>query len=127
MTTLEIDSGTGPRRVDLAAYLDPAAEERAHEDEYAWIKAVRHLRVDGEPFRARFTFRGDSLWWFAELYLHKEHAALNVSSFTWSAPMVARGKAAEQKMKAAEGKVREALAAAADSLPSAQQPQGLLK
>ena len=76
MTTLEIDSGTGPRRVDLAAYLDPAAEERAHEDEYAWIKAVRHLRVDGEPFRARFTFRGDSLWWFAELFLHKEQRLL---------------------------------------------------
>ena len=76
MTTLEIDSGTGPRRVDLAAYLDPAAEERAHEDEYAWIKAVRHLRVDGEPFRARFTFRGDSLWWFAELFLHKEQRIL---------------------------------------------------
>ena len=76
MITLEIDSGSGPRRVDLAAYLDPAAEERAHEDAYAWIKAVRHLRVDGVPFRSRFTFRGDSLWWFAELYLHKEQAIL---------------------------------------------------
>jgi len=76
MMALEIDSGGGPRRVDLAAYLDPAAEERAHEDEYAWIKAVRHLRVDGEPFRSRFTFRGDSLWWFAELFLHKEQRIL---------------------------------------------------
>ena len=26
----------------------------------------------------RFTFRGDSLWWFAELYLHKEQAILHV-------------------------------------------------
>jgi len=76
VTTLEVDSGTGPRRVDLAAYLDPAAAERAHEDEYAWIKAVRHLRVDGMPFRSRFTFRGDSLWWFAELFLHKEQRIL---------------------------------------------------
>src|SRR4029450_10108568 len=49
-------------------------EERAHEDAYAWIKAVRRLRVDGESFRSRFTLRGDSLWWFAELYLHKEQA-----------------------------------------------------
>ena len=28
------------------------------------------------PLRRRFTFRGDSLWWFAELYLHKEQAIL---------------------------------------------------
>ena len=33
-------------------------------------------RVDGVPLRRRFTFRGDSLWWFAELYLHKEQAIL---------------------------------------------------
>ena len=78
MIQLEIESGAGPRRVDLASYLDAAAEERAHEEEYAWIKAIRHLRVDGEPFRSRFTFRGDSLWWFAELYLHKERRILHV-------------------------------------------------
>jgi hypothetical protein len=70
-------SGAG-RRVDLASYLDAAAEERAHEEEYAWIKSLRHLRVDGEPFRSRFTFKGDSLWWFAELYLHKERRILQV-------------------------------------------------
>ena len=78
MIALDIDSGTGPRRIDLLAYLEPAGEERAQEDAYAWIKAVRHLRVDGQPFRSRFTFRGDSLWWFAELYLHKEQAILTV-------------------------------------------------
>jgi glycosyltransferase involved in cell wall biosynthesis len=75
---LDVESGAGPRRVDLLSYLDAAREERAHEEAYAWIKAVRHLRVGGEPFRSRFTFRGDSLWWFAELYLHKEQAILNV-------------------------------------------------
>src|SRR5258705_7890670 len=75
---LEIESGAGPRRVDLRDYLDPASAERAHEDAYAWIKAARHLRIDGVPFRARFTLRGDSLWWFAGLYLHKEQAILNV-------------------------------------------------
>jgi hypothetical protein len=78
MITLDVDSGTGPRRVDLRAYLDAAGEERAHEDAYAWIKALRHARIDGVPFRTRFTFRGDSLWWFAELYLHKEQAILHV-------------------------------------------------
>jgi hypothetical protein len=78
MTTLEIESPAGPRHVDLATYLDDAAAERAHEDAYAWIKALRHLRVDGVPFRTRFTLRGDSLWWFAELYLHKEQVVLNL-------------------------------------------------
>jgi Capsule polysaccharide biosynthesis protein len=76
MMTLDVESGAGPRRVDLRSYLDPEREERAHEEAYAWIKAVRHLRVDGIPFRSRFTFRGDSLWWFAELYLHKDQAIL---------------------------------------------------
>ena len=75
---LEVESGAGPRRVDLRDYLDPASAERAHADAYGWIKAVRHLRIDGVPFRTRFTLRGDSLWWFAELYLHKEQAILNV-------------------------------------------------
>lgn len=78
MIALDVNSGTGARRVDLWSYLDAAREEAAHEEAYAWIKTVRHLRVDGEPFRSRFTFRGDSLWWFAELYLHKTQAILNV-------------------------------------------------
>jgi hypothetical protein len=78
MIALDIDSGTGPRRIDLLSYLEPAAEERAQEDAYAWIKAVRQLRVDGQPFRTRFTLRGDSLWWFAELYLHKDQSILTV-------------------------------------------------
>jgi len=71
---VDVDTGAGPRRLDLFSLLGPEDEERAHEDAYVWIKAMRHLRVDGEPFRSRFTFRGDSLWWFAELYLHKEQA-----------------------------------------------------
>ena len=78
MIALDIESGAGPRRIDLLSYLEPAQEERAQEETYAWIKAIRALRVDGVPFRSRFTLRGDSLWWFAELYLHKEQAMLNV-------------------------------------------------
>jgi hypothetical protein len=78
MMTLDVESGAGPRRVDLASYLDNDRAERAQEEAYAWIKAIRHLRVDDLPFRSRFTLRGDSLWWFAELYLHKEQAILQV-------------------------------------------------
>jgi hypothetical protein len=69
---LIVDSGTGARRVRLDKYLDAAAQERAATDAYAWIKRLRELDVDGQPFRRRFTLRDDSLWWFAELYLHKQ-------------------------------------------------------
>ena len=75
--TIVIDSGSGPRRVELASYLDPAAEEAAHDAEYAWIKQLRHAKVDGDSFRQRFTLRGDSLWWFTEIYLHKQQAILD--------------------------------------------------
>jgi Capsule polysaccharide biosynthesis protein len=73
-----VDSGTGARRVRLGDYLDPEAEERAIAGEYAWIKRLRHLNVDAQPMRRRFTFRGDSLWWFTELYLHKEQVVLSL-------------------------------------------------
>ncbi len=75
---LTIGGAHGTRRVRLADYLDPRAEESAIAAEYQWIKALRHLEVDGQPFRRRFTFRGDSLWWFAELYLHKQQVVLNI-------------------------------------------------
>ena len=73
-----VDSGTGPRRVRLGDYLDPAAEGRAIAGEYAWIKRLRHLNIEGQPMRRRFAFRGDSLWWFTELYLHKEQVVLTL-------------------------------------------------
>jgi hypothetical protein len=60
------------REVRLDAYLDATSEERATVDAIAWIKSLRDARVDGLRLRHRFTFRGDSLWWFAELYLHKQ-------------------------------------------------------
>lgn len=78
MIRLELDTAAGARGVDLADYLDATADERAHDREYAWIKALRAMEIGGAPFRTRFTYRGDSLWWFAELYLHKEQAILNV-------------------------------------------------
>ena len=73
-----IDTGTGPRRVRLADYLDPEREEAAACEANDWIQSLRHACVDGVSFRERFTYRGDSLWWFAELYLHKERAILRV-------------------------------------------------
>ena len=75
---LELDTASGHRRVRLGDYLDAAGDEDAATDAYTWIKALRHARVDGRTLRERFTYHGDSLWWFAELYLHKERAILTL-------------------------------------------------
>ena len=75
---LTIDSGTGPRRVRLADYLDETAEEESAADAHVWIKNLRHLLVDGQPLRRRFQYRGDSLWWFTELYLHKQQVVMHL-------------------------------------------------
>lgn len=69
--TIRLRGATATIDVPFADLVDPRLRERAAERGVQWIKAVRHLRVDGETFRDRFRYRGDSLWWFAELYLHK--------------------------------------------------------
>jgi hypothetical protein len=71
---LTLVTTSGRRNVLLSSYLDASAEERAHEQAIAWIKGLRHAEVEGLPLRRRFTYRGDSLWWFAEIYLHKQQA-----------------------------------------------------
>ena len=75
---LTVTSGAATRRVHLDAYLTAAHQEEAASAAAEWIKSLRHARVDGVPFRRRFTFREDSLWWFAELYLHKQQVVLNI-------------------------------------------------
>lgn len=77
-TILRVDTGTGGRDVRLTDYLDAAREERTHARALAWIKQLRLARVDGQPIRRQFTMRGDSLWWFAELYLHKRPTILSI-------------------------------------------------
>ena len=76
--TVEIATSGGTRAVALSAYLDAEAEERAQCRAREWIKALRGIDVDGQPMRARFTAGGDALWWFTEIYLHKEQAVLTV-------------------------------------------------
>ena len=66
-----IAHATGTREVSLDRYLTPSAGETADREANQWIKSLRRAPVDGVPFRHRFTHRGDSLWSFAELYLHK--------------------------------------------------------
>ncbi len=76
--TLIVNTGDGERRVALDAYLDAECAERAERDANAWIKSLRHVPVEGRPLRDRFLFRGDSLWWFAELYLHKRRVVADI-------------------------------------------------
>ena len=76
--TLIVNTGDGERRVDLWSYLDAESIERAEGDANAWIKALRRVEVEGVPLRDRFLFRGDSLWWFAELYLHKRRVVVTI-------------------------------------------------
>jgi hypothetical protein len=68
---LLVDTGRGVRREALTAYLSAELAEAAELAANRWIKALRHARVGGQPLRDRFTHKGDSLWWFAELYFHK--------------------------------------------------------
>jgi hypothetical protein len=76
--TIIVGDAQGVRRVRLAGYLDSSLAERAEREANAWVKSLRSVPIDGLPFRDRFTHRGDSLWWFAELYLHKMQVANHV-------------------------------------------------
>jgi hypothetical protein len=76
--SVEIRTSGGERIVALSDYLDAASEEAAHVNAHAWIKQLRHAKIEGRGFRQRFTIRGDSLWWFTEIYLHKEGALVDI-------------------------------------------------
>lgn len=70
--TLTCVSGQGARRQsDLFAYLTPELREIVRTDTEAWVKRLRAVTYDGRTMRERFTYRGDSLWWFTELYLYR--------------------------------------------------------
>jgi len=59
------------QRVALSDLLTGVGREEARELTNAWIKSLRLVRYGTATMRERFTYRGDSLWWFTELYLHK--------------------------------------------------------
>ncbi len=76
--SLILERGGTRKTVSLSEYLSAEAEEQAHNQAYVWIKSLRNLTIDGQPFRQRFTAKGDSLWWFTEIYLHKERVILDI-------------------------------------------------
>lgn len=59
------------QRVDLDALLSTDDRERVRIEANRWIKRLRLVRYGSASMRERFTYRGDSLWWFTEIYLHK--------------------------------------------------------
>ena len=69
------DAGTAT--IELATCLDAPAAERATNEGLAWIKALRHMTVGGTGLRDRFTYRGDSLWWFIEWFLARERVVVS--------------------------------------------------
>jgi len=62
--------GTG-QRVALSDLLTGTARDETRDLTNRWIKSLRLVRYGTTTMRERFTYRGDSLWWFTELYLHK--------------------------------------------------------
>ena len=69
---LAIERGGRVETIDLDEYGAGAIADEAAGRANAWIKSLRHVDVAGRSLRDRFHYRGDSLWWFAELFLHKE-------------------------------------------------------
>jgi hypothetical protein len=69
--SIHVSTTRGERTMRVEDLVTADIAERAEIDANAWIKRLRHAQVDGANLRDRFTLRGDSLWWFAELYLHK--------------------------------------------------------
>lgn len=59
------------RAFDLEGQIGATAAECAETESNRWIKGLHLCRVEGVPLRERFTHRGDSLWWFCEIYLHR--------------------------------------------------------
>ncbi|MGE3342514.1 MAG: hypothetical protein AB7L71_03675, partial [Vicinamibacterales bacterium] len=66
-------SGTGTEQVvDWHELATPELADGVRSDANAWIKRLRLVPYGDRSMRARFTYGADSLWWFTELYLHKQ-------------------------------------------------------
>ena len=58
-------------RQTIETLLSPAQQDQVRADANRWIKQLRLVPYGDRTMRERFLYRGDSLWWFTELYLHK--------------------------------------------------------
>jgi hypothetical protein len=68
---LRFSTASGDLVLALEDGLDGEGEERAAREEIRWIKSLRHATDGTRTLRDAITYRGDSMWWFVEIYLHK--------------------------------------------------------
>jgi hypothetical protein len=66
-----IGSGGAGRALDTASLFSADTQDRVRVEANRWIKRLRLVPYGDVSMRERFTYRGDSLWWFTEIYLHK--------------------------------------------------------
>lgn len=72
LTSITAISAQGvAQRVDATTWHSPTIQERVRVEANAWIKRLRLVGYGEASMREQFTYRGDSLWWFTEVYLHK--------------------------------------------------------
>jgi hypothetical protein len=96
-------------RLSLSDALPPAGRELARTETYQWIKSLRLVQYDGQTMRARFRYKGDSLWWFTELYLHKlRHLEEAVATILALDRVRERFDPARLEVEAEVGSVRDA-------------------
>jgi hypothetical protein len=99
-------------RLDVATLLSPVLQERVRVEANAWIKSLRHVRYGAATMRERFTYRGDSLWWFTEIYLHKMRRLEDALATVFVLESVV-AQAAPQRLEVRCGSRTSALAARA--------------
>jgi hypothetical protein len=109
VTLVAPNGGQSPQT--CASLLNTEAREAARREANQWIKRLRQVRYDATPMRARFTYKGDSLWWFTELYLHKMKR-LETAVETVLALEVARDRGATSLIVETDSEVRRQTAAA---------------
>jgi hypothetical protein len=66
-----VGSGGAGHELDIASLLSADTQDRVRAEANRWIKRLRLVPYGDVSMRERFTYRGDSLWWFTEIYLHK--------------------------------------------------------
>lgn len=72
MSRVALYAAGGARRdVNVADVLTPESRDEVRADANSLVKQLRLVAYGSDTMRSRFMFRGDSLWWFTELYLHK--------------------------------------------------------
>ncbi len=70
-TLTRVSAGGAAMTTPWSAVTTADLHEYARRDANAWIKRLRLVPYGAQTMRERFTYQGDSLWWFTELYLHK--------------------------------------------------------